>query len=154
ADRARARRTLGAMIGLVLVAYAWRTWTRNRDWADELGVWSSAVRSSPASAKAYKGWAAAMFAADPRHTAIDRVIGAGEQAVAIRPDYLPAMIDLGGYYIARGDLEGGVWYARSVEVLERARDLDVRAARRFVEKMVAHDARPDSIPDYGNEVLY
>jgi protein O-mannosyl-transferase len=158
ADRARARRAASALVALVLVAYAWRTWTRNRDWVDEPSVWSSAVRASPESAKAHKGWAAAMFAADPRRAALDRVIAAGERAVAIRPDYLPALIDLGGYYIARGDGEAGsgasTWYAKGVDVLERARDLDARAAGRFVAKMLASGARTASIPAYGNDTLY
>src|SRR5207249_4303455 len=33
ADRTRARRATSALVALVLVACAWRTWTRNRDWA-------------------------------------------------------------------------------------------------------------------------
>ena len=99
-----------------------------------------------------------MFAADPRRAALDRVIAAGERAVAIRPDYLPALVDLGGYYIAKGDGEPGsgasAWYAKGVDVLERARDLDTRAAERFVAKMLARGARAASIPAYGNDTLY
>ena len=152
------RAVFAAAVALVLVAYGWRTSTRNRDWTDEQAVWSSALRVSPDSAKAHKGWAAATFAVDPRHAVVDRVIAAAERAIAIRPDYLPALVDLGGYYLVRGDAAAGAdadaWYAKSVAVLERGRELEARAARRFADKMLARGERPDAIPAWGNELLH
>ena len=42
-----------AALGLVCLPLAARTYIRNRDWADELSLWTSAVTVSPGSAKAH-----------------------------------------------------------------------------------------------------
>jgi tetratricopeptide (TPR) repeat protein len=143
-------------LAIVLLACAGRTWARNRDWADEQHLWASAVRVSPASAKAHKAFAAALLADGPPEAALDRAIGEAEQAVAIRSDYLDALVDLGGYYIRKGDqlADGAAWYAKSVALLEQARPLDARGAHRFVEKMVARGHAQATLPDHGNPALY
>ncbi|HJQ84249.1 MAG TPA: tetratricopeptide repeat protein [Candidatus Binatia bacterium] len=161
ADRARAiasRRVLaGAATVVLLVACAWRTWTRNADWRDELSLWASTVVAVPASAKAHKAYAAALFAADGDRRELPRVIAEAEHALAIRPDYVDAAVDLGSYYLVAGDRAGADaarWYERSVTVLEAARRLDAEASRRFQAKMAARGRPPDAIPDYGNLLLH
>jgi tetratricopeptide (TPR) repeat protein len=142
-----------------VLACGWRARMRNVDWLDEVHLWSSAVQASPASAKAHKAYAAALLAADPEQRQLDRVTAEGEQAVAIRPDYLGALIDLGSYYLLQGDRaatsgqDAAGWYERSVRVLERARLLQAGVERRFVERMLARGATPDSVPDMANALL-
>jgi tetratricopeptide (TPR) repeat protein len=161
AARLGERRQVALGVGAVLVLslLAWRTAVRNRDWRNELTLWESAVHASPASAKAHKAYAAALFAADGQRN-LQRAIEEAEQAVAIRPDYLPALIDLGGYYVARGDAaateegDGTTWYERAVAVLDRARALDRSANRRFGEKMLAKRRDGQGIPRLGNIELY
>ena len=93
----RAGTCVGVSALLILFLLGARTAARNRDWRDEVALWESAVTASPESAKAHKAHAAALFAADPQHRVLERVIAEAERAVAIRPDYLLALIDLGGY---------------------------------------------------------
>ncbi len=122
------RTAVTTVVALVLLASGWRTSLRNRDWASDLTLWASAVAASPASAKAHKGYAAALYASDAAHGNIDHVIAEAERAVAIRGDYLLAMIDLGGYYVTKGDSLAAEaaqnWYEKSAALLGRARALD------------------------------
>jgi len=143
ADRAAGsdgrRRAVVSVVGLLaLLACGWRTSLRNRDWATELTVWSSTVRASPRSAKAHKGYAVALNASDPAHARVDEAIAEEQRALAIRPDYVLAMVDLGSYYVIKGDtlaarkpggelvatMPASIWYVWGGDVLERARALD------------------------------
>jgi tetratricopeptide (TPR) repeat protein len=154
------RTSVGVSALLILFLLGARTAARNRDWRDEVALWESAVTASPESAKAHKAHAAALFAADPQHRVLERVIAEAERAVAIRPDYLLALIDLGGYYIVRGDVsaagggEAAGWYAKAVEVLERGRVLDDQVNRRFAEKLVATGRESRGIAQLGNIELH
>jgi protein O-mannosyl-transferase len=46
-------RAAWAAVGVVCLAFAARTYARNRDWNDELSLWTSTVRVSPDSARAH-----------------------------------------------------------------------------------------------------
>jgi tetratricopeptide (TPR) repeat protein len=161
-DAGRRGAVVTAVFAVVAVAFACRTWARNADWRDELQLWASTVRAVPESAKAHKAHAVALFVADGGRERIDQVIAAGERAVALRPDYQGALIDLGSYYLTKGDLLASgpgdqaarPWYGKAVTVLERARTLDQASARRFAEKMQARGHPPESLPDVGNAQLY
>jgi tetratricopeptide (TPR) repeat protein len=155
------RVTVSAALAVAFLALAVRAHVRNRDWSDDLTLWSATVRTVPESAKAQRAWAAARFAADPDHTDLAHVIAAAERALTIRPDYQQALVDLGSYYVVEGDrlagrapAEASAAYARAVAVLERARPLEERAKARFVEKMLARGHARETIPDYGDRTLY
>jgi tetratricopeptide (TPR) repeat protein len=45
------RRVTYAIVGIVILAGAARTWTRNRDWKNDLTLWSAALEVAPASAR-------------------------------------------------------------------------------------------------------
>jgi tetratricopeptide (TPR) repeat protein len=45
------RRAAVAVLGILIVMAAARTWTRNRDWKTELSLWSAAIEVAPASAR-------------------------------------------------------------------------------------------------------
>jgi tetratricopeptide (TPR) repeat protein len=156
------RRTAATItVAVVLVALSARTLARNRDWRSELVLWEATTVAVPESAKAHKGFASALFAADPGRTDLARVIREGERAVAIRPDYQPALVDLGSYYITQGDLlrrsapeDATWWYEQSIAVLERARTLDQHATTRFRARMTVRGHAPEAIPDVGDGTLY
>jgi tetratricopeptide (TPR) repeat protein len=151
----RGRNVATALVVLVLIAAGARTFARNLDWRDELSLWSHTVRVAPRSAKAHKAYAAALFAADPGR--IDVAIAETEHALAIRSDYLDALVDLGSFYLAKANsvppAEAAAWYARSIQVLERGRPLAARNSERFVARMRARGYAPDDIPETGNLLL-
>src|SRR5262249_56535662 len=96
------RAVTSALVAAAIAGCAARTIARNRDWRDEATFWAATVHAVPASAKAHKGYAAALHAADPARENLGQVIAEGEQAVAIRPDYREELGDVGGSYVAQG----------------------------------------------------
>jgi tetratricopeptide (TPR) repeat protein len=124
----RGRRAVtSALVVAAIAGCAARTIARNRDWRDEVTFWAATVRAVPASAKAHRAYAVALHDADPARQNLGLVIVEGEQAVAIRPDYREALVDLGGYYVEQGDRvahefpdAAAHWYALAGDVLERA----------------------------------
>jgi len=164
---ASSRRVAIVTAALVLGALGLRTHLRNRDWRDELGLWSATVEAAPRSAKAHRGYASALFAADPQRVRLDRVIAELEQAVAIRDDYLLALLDLGDRYVVKGDSlsananESGEpsaaarpWYEKAVATLEKARALEQADAQRFEARMRARGKQDEEIPVYGNAEVH
>ncbi len=76
-------RTGTALLCLLTIALATRTWARNRDWKDELSIASASVASSPNSFKTHDLLANVLFASDPSHANIGRVIEESERSLAI-----------------------------------------------------------------------
>ena len=83
ADRTGASRYAAPLLGVLTLALAARTWVRNADWKDDMSMASSLVRTSPDSFKAHDQLANVLFAADPSHSNIDRVIAESEKSQAI-----------------------------------------------------------------------
>jgi tetratricopeptide (TPR) repeat protein len=159
--RGRGRRAVVSVILVVAVlAGAARTRARNVDWQDERRLWEETVAAVPESAKAHKAYGAVLFNLDDARAELPRAIAEGERAVAIAPDYQQALVDLGSYYITRGDRLAAAgddaipWFGRAGNVLEKARALDERSTARFNEKMLARGNAADTIPDVGDGVLY
>lgn len=73
-------------VALVVAGYSYRTWTRNPDWRNDVALWTSAVHAVPASSKAHRALAEALYDADPTHANLDRVIAEAEQSVALLSD--------------------------------------------------------------------
>ncbi|MFB3828073.1 MAG: protein O-mannosyl-transferase TMTC1-related protein [Bryobacteraceae bacterium] len=132
--RARAVTVANAVLTLAAVAWCGRTLMRNPDWRDEVSLWTSAVRVSPASYRAHKALAAAWFNSSPASLAdrMESVIAEASEAGRIldplpasRSDYR-AYLDLGMYLRVQGDFlvargaaaEG--YFRRSAETLRRA----------------------------------
>lgn len=120
-----------AALCLVTAAFGIRTWARNMDWRDDISLATAAVEASPASYKAHKSLAAALYEADPGAAGIDRVIAEAEKSLAIL-DPLPDARNnpdtyrrAGGYYLAKGDLLAPPGarspYQRALELLLRSR---------------------------------
>ena len=98
-----------ALLGLIVVACAARTWARNLDWQDDLAVGKAAVEASPGSFKSHKLLAYALHEADPGHANIDRVIEEAEKGLvplSALPDSrsnADSYLRTGGYYAERGE---------------------------------------------------
>jgi len=155
---ARRRVVPAVVVCAALLALALRTAARNRDWRDDPTLAARTVEAAPRSAKAHRGWAATLFEAGPAR--IDEVVAEAERAVAIRPDYLQALIDLGRYEVVAGELasrrgaDGAAWYERAASALQRASVIDEALNRRFAERMKATGRDRDGIPEIGHLELY
>ncbi|MDE3198337.1 MAG: glycosyltransferase family 39 protein, partial [Acidobacteriota bacterium] len=75
-------------LAVLIAACAARTWVRNTDWADDASIANASVKTSPASFKTHDLLANVLFASDPTHTNIGRVIAESEKSRAIL-DTLP-----------------------------------------------------------------
>jgi protein O-mannosyl-transferase len=106
-------------LAAIALAYGVRTAERNRDWRDDLTLFTDAVASCAASYKSHHSLAGAVAGAlgagDLRHGTIDRVIELQETAVgilersapagaSIPPDVLEAQ---GSFYLGKALLEAG-----------------------------------------------
>ncbi|MGP8245310.1 MAG: protein O-mannosyl-transferase TMTC1-related protein, partial [Bryobacteraceae bacterium] len=133
---------------LVLTAgFAGRTWARNADWREELTLASVDVRTSPRSFKLHRLMATAMFAADPSHANIDRVVEEIDKSLAILaplPDLRNAPETYhfaGAAYLVKGDrlqaaglTDAEKAYRRSRELLERCIEINEAYERRRIAR--------------------
>ncbi len=83
ADRTRTDRFALILLALLTAALAARTWVRNADWKDDMSMATSLVRTSPQSFKTHDLLANVLFASDPSHANIDRVIAESEKSLLI-----------------------------------------------------------------------
>ena len=123
-----------ALLGLIALACAARTWVRNLDWQDDLSIGKAAIEASPASFKSHKLLAYALHEAASGHANIDRVIEEAEKGLAplnALPDSrsnADSYLRTGGYYAELGErLRPGdraasdLAYRRALELLLRSR---------------------------------
>jgi tetratricopeptide (TPR) repeat protein len=71
------------LLSVVAALLAVRTWTRNLDWKDDLTIAEASVVSSPRSFKTHDLLANVLFASDPSHANLERVIAESERTLAI-----------------------------------------------------------------------
>jgi tetratricopeptide (TPR) repeat protein len=151
------------IVGLLVTAYAVRTWLRNPDWRDDLHMAQALVKTSPNSFKVRKMLAFHLFHADPTHANLDQVIEQAEKGLAVldpvpdadnNPD---AYRFAGGYYVTKGDLlrrrdasgnlssppESVQAYQRAVERLNRAIAIMGWAGDDFRAKAAASETNAD-----------
>jgi tetratricopeptide (TPR) repeat protein len=83
AERARAAKYAPGLLCLLIAGLTARTWARNSDWKDDLSIAAASVRTSPRSYKAHDMLANALWASDPSHGNLDRVIEESEKTRAI-----------------------------------------------------------------------
>ena len=132
--RAGDARLAPALLGLIALACAARTWVRNLDWQDDLSIGKAAIEASPASFKSHKLLAYALHEAASGHANIDRVIEEAEKGLAplnALPDSrsnADSYLRTGGYYAELGErLRPGdraasdLAYRRALELLLRSR---------------------------------
>lgn len=135
AHRERLRQVVTVSVAIVVLAFAARTYTRNADWRDDETLWRSAIRSAPASAKAHRALAEALYDRDPSHSNLDEVISEADRAVALLeplPDEhntFQAFRQAGAYSLDKAErLRGNAGSsAEAVRLYSRARQLLDRA---------------------------
>jgi tetratricopeptide (TPR) repeat protein len=129
------RRLAAGILTVAVLLFAVRTFARNRDWQDNLALFSHDARSAPGSFKVHDTLGRSLFERDP-HANLDRAIREAELACAIlRPLPLALRSDqalnyLGMYQGVKADGLGGpstgegrLWYARSLAALLEARQV-------------------------------
>jgi len=139
---------------LVLAAGA-RTLARNPDWTSDVTLWRSAVAAAPASAKAHRALAEALYDADPTHANIDEVMAEADRSVALLdalPDALntfQAFRQAGAYYVdkANATTSSGTasrdvprLYLRALTLLDRA----VAIARAGAARLPGASVEPEA----------
>jgi len=113
AARTRHRQVVFAVVGLVVAAYAGRTWVRNRDWRDNFSLFTAAVRDAPKSAKAHFNLGNAYA---ERHDA-DRALLEFREALRLYPPDADAAFGIGRMYEVKGmDALALDWYARATQL--------------------------------------
>lgn len=169
---AGARRLMGAersapatsaVVAVLALACGLRTAIRNRDWHDDLTLWTAAVRAAPQSFKTHLSLAAAIHAHDPEARRIDEAIAQAEQALAISDHAELVLLHLGEFYRVKGDVlavggappdQSEAWYHKSEAILDRAIALTVRSDAESRERERARGRRPDQIKDVRNPEIY
>jgi tetratricopeptide (TPR) repeat protein len=109
----RRRHVLFAVLALVVAAYAGRTWTRNRDWHDNLALFTATVRDAPDSSKAHFNLGNAY--AERNET--DRALVEFHAALRLYPPDADAAFGIGRMYELKGmDVPALDWYARATQL--------------------------------------
>lgn len=151
------RRVATIAVAVLVAAYGARTYIRNADWTDDVTLWRSAVSSVPASAKAHRALAEALYDADPSHANLDEVMQHADQAVALleplddRQNTFQAFRQAGAYGLDKASqlLASGVspanpelrrLYSRALHLLDRA----VVIARHAAEQTPGYSVEPEA----------
>ena len=138
------------VVTVLAVLYAGRTFARNAAWNNDLTLATADVQTTPESFRLHDMLAKALFEQDARRN-IDRSIQEEEKSWAILAPLPPARSSefpptfLGVYYAAKADLDPAnsrAWYAKSLAVLEKAREISQAAAKAYDDLQRARGAPP------------
>jgi tetratricopeptide (TPR) repeat protein len=165
-----------ALMILIVFGFALRTWSRNKDWKDDLSLWTAAVDVSPNSSKAHKTLAAFMFKSDPSHANIANVIEEAEKGTALIDSLPPTDLvgtsdsysDLGYYYLVEGNqhvhpdghghpvvpAESAKAYKKAMDALTRAEAIDKADNDLHRKTALAHGVPESEIRTIGSTTLY
>jgi tetratricopeptide (TPR) repeat protein len=156
-NRVHLKRFAPAMLCVITVAFAVRTWVRNGDWQDELALAEATVRTSPNSYMAHEMLAVQLYTSRATGSNRDRAIAEADRAVAIL-DSLPdarnnpaAYRRAGSFHLAEGDLlhqrdgpGSKQEYERAAELLKHSVAIDKSARAEYDRKGGAEWARRHS----------
>jgi len=148
-----------AVLALVSVAFAVRTYARNFDWFDDLSLWTSAAQGGLASYKTHTSLAADWMAV--KGAGLDRAVSEAGLSLAIL-DPLPdernmsaVYANAGLCYRVKGDTLSApgsdYWYRKSLDTLLRGERIDAVHDREIRRENAAHGktiARSGWIPLY------
>jgi protein O-mannosyl-transferase len=159
--RVRAPWFTAAVLGVLLTAYAARTWARNRDWQGDLTLSEATVAVSPESYKSHIMLANSLFEADPGPANIDRVLSEAEKGLAILSPLPPERNNAGTlrraavWYLAKANLAGQPAGApachRAIELLERCRTM-VAAQLETARQRPGFDPKTDPLTAASAEI--
>ena len=147
-------RFVPAVLAVMVVAYAGRTWARNADWQSDLTLATATVAASPESYKSHLMLANSLFEAGAGKANIDRVLAEAEKSLAIVQPLPPERNNAGVlrraamWYLAKSDLtgqpEGAPSCRRAVELLQRCRTI-VLAQTEAARQRPGFDAATDPL---------
>ena len=149
-SRLKGGRHTVTVVTVLAVLYAGRTFARNFAWDSDLTLATADVQTTPESFRLHDMLAKALFEQDARRN-IDRSIQEEEKSWAILAPLPPARSSefpptfLGVYYAAKADLDPAnsrAWYAKSLAVLEKAREISQAAAKAYDDLQRARGAPP------------
>ena len=149
-SRLKSPRHTVAVVTILAVLYAGRTFARNAAWNNDLTLASTDVQTTPESFRLHDMLAKALFEQDARRN-IDRSIQEEEKSWAILAPLAPARSSefpptfLGIYYAAKADLDPAnsrAWYEKSLAVLEKAREISRAAEKTYGDLQRASGAPP------------
>lgn len=109
-------KTLFAIAGLIIVAYAWKTWTRNYEWESDYTLYAADVQKSTNSARSHYHYALQLQQEKALKTDIpsekeqflDMAITEFGKAVEIYPSYSDAWDQMGIAYLRKNDNENAI----------------------------------------------
>jgi hypothetical protein len=159
---------------LAIAACGARTWRRNLDWRDDLSFWKAAVKTSPNSALAHRGYAAVLDETDANRADRSTVVTEIEKALAILdrvPDRLNGTeiyADAGKYYGEQGDSLArtnaiiGIpadpaverAYENSLRVLQRGVSVDRAVSAQYMRQEESRGKPASEIAPVGLPQLY
>ena len=158
-----------ALVLVLVGAGAARTYTRNRDWADDETLFRAARSVAPRSYRVHRALAQSLLAGTPTDARLDEGIAEAEEAVRIldarplppidRSSQTLLVLATGG--MAKGDrirarsaADAEGWYQRAVAVLERAVETDRAVNERVRARRAAAGRPPSAIRDVGLARIY
>ncbi|HYV57107.1 MAG TPA: tetratricopeptide repeat protein [Candidatus Nitrosopolaris sp.] len=108
------RRALeAAALGVVGVGLSLRTIQRNRDYRDEIALWSSTIACLPGNARGHFNLGNSLMGAGR----IDEAIAELQRAVELQPNFPDARLSLGNAFMIKGDVEQAVAeYERTLRI--------------------------------------
>lgn len=101
-ERVRQRRAVSVVFALVVLLLGFRTVIRNRDWKDDLTLWTKTVRTAPASARARRNLGRLHMIRGRRQEAAQEF----REAIRIMPNDAATWNNLGVMLLEQGNLDG------------------------------------------------
>jgi len=136
-----------AILGIVCLAFATRTFVRNFDWYDDEKLYGANLISCPNSYKSHNGLAVAWTVANPPQ--LDRAVAEMDRSLTILgtlPDdksASPPYASAGYTYRLKGEAvapapESRQWFQKSVDVLTRGAQVDAATGRVMAQRAAEH----------------
>jgi tetratricopeptide (TPR) repeat protein len=160
----------GLLLMPVLLALTARAHARNADWQDNLSLWTSILKASPQSFKAWKGYGGAVWGENNTEQNLNTAIAYAEisRSIIEHPP-IPLnlqdetlYLDLGSYYGAKGQFleqrgqndAARQFLQKAVDTLACAVRVDQHVNEASRESSLAKGRLAADIPDVGNHKIY
>ena len=103
----------GGVVAFITIAFAARTWVRNRDWQNDLTLFQAAVKAEPDSAKAHHNLGVTL----QELGRFDEANIQFREALRVFPGYAESAFCIGQIYQAKGLDNGAIsWYRKALAI--------------------------------------
>ncbi|UCH22470.1 MAG: tetratricopeptide repeat protein [Deltaproteobacteria bacterium] len=140
-----------ALISAVIIICAYATFERNRDWKDDLTIWTDAAKKSPEKARPHINLGKALANRDR----LDEAINHYSIAVRIKPDYAKIHYNLGNAFAKKGKTQEAIErYNHALELKSKFPEVhnnlaSVLAKQDKIDQAIAHFSEALRMkPDY------